>query len=152
MKDDGHIGGWRYVIAVDQVEVARTGATSDIHFTFLSFTSGTSEAIMCTIIMKSNLPVSDIPISWTLGINVSKDMCTGNTLVETHNNNLKAGVSIGCPKCTFNGKDVPCFVCTSPIVSITSDLLADIAQSEEDSIPFLLINGHHSRTRLPFLT
>jgi hypothetical protein len=42
MKEYGHIGGRRYVMAVDQTEGAPTGVTStDIHFTVLAFTAGT---------------------------------------------------------------------------------------------------------------
>jgi hypothetical protein len=161
MKDDGQIGGRRYVMAANQTEGARTGATSDIHFTVLAFTSGTGDVIMCAVIMKSEKTVSDLAVSWTLGIDVSKNVSDGQTLVEIYDNNVEAGVSIGGPKCTFKGKEIPCFVCTSPNASITSELLVDMlaaidsygifTRSEDEGMPFLLCDGHHSRTRLPFL-
>jgi hypothetical protein len=161
MKTDGHVGGRRYVMANGQSEGARTGVTSDIHFTLLAFTSGTGEAIMCAIIMKSEKHVADLPISWKLGIDITKEINTGQTLLETYDSNKQSGASIGGPRCTYLGITVPCFVCTSPNASITSELLAEMLatidkagifqRSEEEGIPFLLLDGHHSRTRLPFL-
>jgi hypothetical protein len=161
MKNDGHVGGRRYVMGANQVEGGRTGVVSDIHCTVLAFTSGTGHAIMCAIIMKSDKDVADLPISWKLGIDISKEVQTGETLLEVYDNNQQTGVSIGGPKCTYLGKTIPCFVCTSPNASITSDLLAKMLstideagifpRSEEDGVPFLLLDGHHSRTRLPFL-
>jgi hypothetical protein len=68
----------------------------------LAFTSGTGEAIMCAVVMKLEKSVEDLPITWKLGIDVSKDVQTGETLVELYNN-LAAGSSIGGPTCTFQG-------------------------------------------------
>jgi hypothetical protein len=63
MKDDRNVGGRRYATAVDQLEGARTGCTSDIQFTVLALTSVTGVAIMCALILKSEKHVSDLPIS-----------------------------------------------------------------------------------------
>jgi hypothetical protein len=161
MKDDGNVGGRLYVMAANQLEGARTGCTSDIHFTVLAFTNGYGVAIMCAVVMKSEKGISEIPLSWRLGIDVSKDVISGETLVEIFDNNLKSGVSTGGPTCTYNGINLPCFVCTSPNASITSELLVEMLaaidntgmfpRNDELGMPFLLIDGHHSRTRLPFL-
>jgi hypothetical protein len=161
MKEDGHIGGRRYIMAEGQVEGARTGVTSDLHFTVLPFMSGTGAAIMCAVVLKSDKSVEDLPISWKLGIDVSRNVRTGETLVETYDIAYADGVSIGGPKCTFEGVELPCFVCCSPSASITSELLAEMlatidnagifSREEGEGVPFLLIDGHHSRTRLPFL-
>jgi hypothetical protein len=62
--------------------------------------------------------------------------------------------------CEFNGKTVPCFVGWSSKGSITSALLAamlkrmDVSEcfDRSDGIdPFLLIDGHGSRFKLPFV-
>jgi hypothetical protein len=144
-----------------QNEGGRTGVTSDIHFTVLAFTLGTGDVVMCAIIMKSEKDVTDLPMSWTLGIDVSKEMHTGKTTLETYDLNYESGASIGGPKCTYLGKTIPSFVCSAPNASITSELLVEMlstidksgifSRSEEEGVPFLLIDGHHSRTRLPFL-
>jgi hypothetical protein len=74
MKEDGHIGGRQYVMAADQVEGARNGDTNNLHFTVLDFTSGADEEIMCVVV------VADIPISWKLGLDVTKDIMKGQTV------------------------------------------------------------------------
>lgn len=64
------------------------------------------------------------------------------------------------PVCKFKGKELACFVTTSPKASITSQILADMLHEidknnlydrSEGAVPFLLLDGHHSRTKLPFL-
>jgi hypothetical protein len=74
--------------------------------------------------------------------------------------NLKNGVMLGGPTCTYKDKEIPCYVGCSPNASITSQMLADMLsvldQSEvfdrkNGSKPFLLLYGHHSRFGLPFL-
>jgi hypothetical protein len=57
------------------------------------------------------------------------------------------------PTCTFNGKNVPCFVCSSPKASISSQFLSDMLEfmdelkifSQTTNLKqFLLLDGHHS--------
>jgi hypothetical protein len=155
MKNDGHVGGRRHVMGANQIEGGRIGVVSDIYFTVLAFTSGTGNAIMCAIIMKLDKGVTDLPTSWKLEINISKEIKTSKTLLEVYNNNLQIGASIGGPKCAYLGRTIPCFVGTSPNASITSELLTKMLSTideagtferkKEDGILFLLIDGHHSR-------
>jgi len=81
---------------------APAGATTDIHFTLLPFISGTGEPVLCAIIFKSDLHVSQIPVSWKTGINITQD---------ANNINL---VASGGPTCFYLGKEIPCFYGTSP--------------------------------------
>jgi hypothetical protein len=141
-------------MGANQVEGDRTGVVSDIHFTVLAFTSGTGHAIMCAIIMKSDKDVADLPISWKLGIDITKEVGTRDTLLEVYYNIRETGMSIGGPKCTYLGKSIPCFVCSSPNARITSELLAKMLSTIDEAktfernkevvIPFLLLEGHHS--------
>jgi hypothetical protein len=102
---------------------------------------------MCAIIFKSELPVSKIPVSWKLGLDITCD-------ADDHDN-----VMAGGPTCTYLGKEIPCFFGTSLKASITSTLLADMLAFLDRlgvydcSIAnlFLLLDGHHSRMMLPFL-
>jgi hypothetical protein len=64
------------------------------------------------------------------------------------------------PRCYFNGKDVPCIVCDSESISVTSELLVELLKKMDDLDlfpyhdgvqPFLLQDGHNSRFKLPFL-
>jgi hypothetical protein len=155
-------GGQQHVLGVDQQEGGRLSVTTDLHFAILAFTSGTGEAIMCAVILKSEKEMKDIPVSWTMGIDILKDVVTGETDVQTYNLNVKNGVTSGGPKCRFQGKDISTFVCCSPNASITSDLLAQMLKAIDShdvfrranldgGTPFLLLDGHGSRTRLPFV-
>jgi hypothetical protein len=38
---------------------------------FLAFLSGTGEAVLCDIIFKSKQNVSEIPLSWKLGVDIT---------------------------------------------------------------------------------
>ncbi len=63
--NDGRVGGELFIVPQVANEAGRPiGSTTDLHFTVLGFISGTGEAVMCAIIFKSDLPVSEIPISW----------------------------------------------------------------------------------------
>jgi hypothetical protein len=158
MKNNGHVGGRRYVMGANQIKGGRTGVVSNIHFTVLAFISATGHAIMCAIIMKT---VADLPISWKLVIDISKEKETGEALLEVYNNNLQTGMSIGGPRCIYLGKTIPCFVCLSPNASITSELLAKMlstideagvfVRNEEVGIPSFSSTATTVETRLPFL-
>ena len=160
-KFDGHVAGRRYIKCRRQLEGARTGSTSDLHFTVLAFTAGTGDIIMCAVIMKSESNNKNVPPSWRWGIDMTKNVETGRTEAETWNLNCKNDVCKGGPVCFFNGAELPTFVCSSPSASITSKLLVQMFQemdkrnlferSPELGTPFVLIDGHQSRTSLPFL-
>jgi hypothetical protein len=96
-----------------------------------------------------------------VGIDVSKDMVTGATLYDIiESNHVEGGAMSGGPVCWVNGIEIPCFVFCSPKACIISELLAGmlayIDQKKifdlcDGSLPFLLLDGHQSRTQLPFL-
>ena len=157
-KIDGYAGGELFVIPTDASYGGLTGATTDLHFTVMCFTAGTGHPVMCAIILKTEANIKDIPISWKLGIDIRKNVETGETLYETIKTNKD--VLPGGPQCTYNRKTIPCFVGTSPKASITSELLVEMLKTMDDlclykrengSCPFLLLDGHQSRFQLPFL-
>lgn len=116
---------------------------------------------MCAVILKSDKETNDLPLSSTIGIDMTKNIKAGKTDYETYQLNVENDACIGVPKRRYNGKEIHCFVCSSPNNSIKSGLLAMMlqqiyelgvfSQSEEEGVPFLLLDGHRSRTRLPFL-
>jgi len=160
-KADGAVGDQKFVVGKHQEDVGLCGATTDIHFTVLVFTAATGQPIMCSVIMKSEQDVSQIPTSWKLGIDITKRINLGDgdddTTVWMNNEHLM----IGGPVCRFRGKEIPCYIGTSPKASITSYLLADMLKcideldvfdrTADGRRPFLLLDGHHSRMELPFL-
>jgi hypothetical protein len=166
-KQDGHVGGRRFVLPVGESEVGRVGAINDLHFTTLVFTAATGQPIMVAVILKSEKSADEVPISWKLGIDWTKlnaktrdgEDITRTNPIETFNDNEAA--MCGGPVCHFRNKEIPCFVGTSPKASITSQLLADMLKTIDDAevfdripggpVPFLLLDGHHSRLEVPFL-
>jgi hypothetical protein len=161
-KTDGYCGAELFVVPVDQAENGRTGTTTDLHFTILPFISGTGEAIMCVVILKSKKPVSELPIKWIFGLDIMKNVESGENEVDMFENNFIEGKAMGGgPTCHYNGVDIPCFVCSLPKSSITTELLCEMLdfldtlnvfpQDNPDLYPFLLLDGHQSRTKLEFL-
>ena len=187
MCADKGIGGELIVVPVEDCEAfGIKGATTDMHFTVVPFTSGTGEPVLCAIILKSNKTAAEIPVVWKFGVDITKapirsgnsssSNCsyqiikdniaskltncnnTINSDPESKNDNNK--MLGGGPACYYNGKQIPCFIGTSPKASITSQLLADILahldrhgvyDRSTGKLPLLLIDGHHSRFELPFL-
>jgi hypothetical protein len=83
-----------------RMKEAKLESLSDTHFTVLAFNLGSWGVVMCAIIMKSEKDVTDLPMSWTLGIDISKEMHTGKTTLETYDLNYKSVALIGGQKCT----------------------------------------------------
>jgi len=147
--NDGRVGGELFILPkLDSECGAPTGATTDLHYTVLPFVSGTGEAVLCAIIFKSELDISEIPINWKTGIDIT---CED---VED-----RAKVMCGGPTCFYQGKTIPCFYGTSPKASITTELLTEMLKyldrlqvyDRTKCEPFLLLDGHGSRMMLPFL-
>jgi hypothetical protein len=114
-----------FVVPVDQAENRRTGTTTDLHFTILPFISGTGEEIMCAVVLKSENPVSELPIKWIFGLDIMKNVESGENEVEVFQNNFSEGKAMGGgPTCRYNGVDIPClFVLHQRVASITTKLL-----------------------------
>jgi hypothetical protein len=147
--NDGRVGNEQFIVPkVDSECRAPTGVTTDIHFTVLPFISGTGEAVMVALIFKSKQDVSEIPISWKTGIDITCENIEDTAIVMR-----------GGPTCIFQGKTIPCFFGTSPKASITTTLLTEMLKyldrlgvyNRDVCHPFLFLDGHHSRMMLPFL-
>jgi hypothetical protein len=162
MKGDGHVGGELFMLPVEAVDCGVDGIVTDIHFSVLCFTSGIGNPVMCAVILKSQKDIKHIPYSWKLGIDITKN------LEQTNKNNIEFfekhyndnSMMPGGPTCTYLGKEVPCFVGASPNASITSEMLTRMLELMDELQVFdrsngihlfLLLDGHHSRTCLPFL-
>jgi hypothetical protein len=126
MKEDGFAGGQIFVLPVDMgSQSGQNCATTDTHFTVLCFTSATGKPVLSAVILVSSQCITDIPLSWKMGINIRQDIVTGEARYGTFKANYGEGQACtGGPKCQYNGKELPCFVGCSPKASITSELLA----------------------------
>ena len=163
MKKDGRIGQKTYIVGQNQGETGRQGAANDIHFTTLVFQAATGDPVLCGVILKSNREfASDLPITTTLGFDVTKTVREGEGTSDTLLLNMEQGGAMqGGPTCTFRGKKLPCFVACSKNASITSEILTDMLafidkqnvydRTRTSKRPFLILDGHHSRLELPFL-
>jgi hypothetical protein len=161
-KTDGYIGGEKFVVSVDQTELGRNGVFTNLNFTVLPFFSGTGDAVMCAVILKSDKSVADLPIKWRRGIDIARYRTKKESNVELFEDSLSEnGLMQGGQRCRYNGIDIPCFVCSSAKSSITTELLVEMLKFIDDNgvfprscpnnTPFLLLNGHQSRTKLEFL-
>ena len=154
MKDDGNVGGEK-LLKKKGSKVRFTAATNDAHFMVLGFASGTGAPVICGIIFATH----ELTPEQQLGYDIQADMVENDFSMRTNNGPGKRYP--GGPICRFNGVDVPEFICCSPKVGITSNLLAQMfqrmdqfnfsPQTQTGPVPFLLLDGHGSRLHLPFL-
>ncbi len=108
--NDGKVGGEMFIMPKNAGDTAApAGATTDLHFMVLPFMSGTGELVLCAINFRSERHISEIPVSWKTGIDLTVDDI----------DDVKK-VAQGGPTCTYLGKEIPCFYGTSPKASITS--------------------------------
>ncbi len=108
--NDSRVGGELFILPkLDSECGAPTGATTDLHYIVLPFVSGTGGVVMCAIIFKSKQDICEIPIHWETGIE-----------------DRKKSYVCGGPICFYLGKSIPCFYCTSPKASITTELLTEM--------------------------
>jgi hypothetical protein len=95
-----------------------------------------------------------------LRIDCTITIANGESQLNTIEENLRNNVMVGGPTCTYLSKIILCFIGASPNASITSQMLEEMLEEldkskifdrEDGSTPFLLLDGHHSCFRLPFL-
>jgi hypothetical protein len=161
-KDNGYAGGRMFVLPCDLGQQGgHNGAITDLHFTVLCFTSALRDPVLCSIILKSNKEISDIPLNWKTGIDICKNVVTGEKRINTLEENYSEGKACtGGPVCKYNDKEIPCFVGCSPKVLITLEILAEMLKlinelkvynQSKGVQPVLVLDGHQSRMKFPFL-
>lgn len=169
-KAETRVGQEKIVVPTDGTCNGRKGSAADAHYTLLVFQAATGEPVCACVIFKSDGSPEDIPLSWRMGIDWTKAGSDFANLMKDEEiiNKAGEGVCIGGPVCTFMGKQIPPFITCSPKASVTSDILAEcLAHIDSSGVfddirakstdhgpcaPFLLLDGHHSRFELPFLT
>jgi hypothetical protein len=162
MKEDRFAAGQLFVLPVETgPQSGWNGANTNLHFTVLCFPSATGEPVLYAAILKSTKTIEDIPLLWKIGIDIRKDIYTGETRFNTFEQNYGEGRAYtGNPKCKFIGKEIKCFVGCSPKAWITLEMLAEMLKvigncnlyDLHDKIhPVLLLDGHHSYLKLPLL-
>ena len=157
MKGNGNIGSKRLLKAKGS-QARVLAATTDVHFTVLGFTAGNSEPVMCANVVTSH----ELRYNVQLGVDIRADMFVVDDQDHLLSNNYGPNKQYpGGPTCNFRGKKVPSFVGYSPKGGITLQLLTNMLarmdalelspQILDGLVPFLLLDGHHSRMQLLFL-
>jgi len=124
------------------------------------FTAGTGDPVMVAIILKSEKTIDEIPSIWIMGLDWLK-IKGCNSMSDAKLLDQSKEARGGGPTCMYRGKEIKCYVNTSPKASITSEMLADMlskidcarvfAREQDGPKPFLLLDGHHSCFEIPFL-
>jgi hypothetical protein len=137
---------------------------TECHFTVLGFTAANGDPVMCAVIVAAK----HLTAFEACGINyLSVDFLQPESLEQK---TTQTEYSHGCDSfypmgltCEFDNINLPCFVCCSENVSITSHMLAEMLKWMDDlglsprggplnlPNPFLLIDVHSSHFDLPLL-
>ena len=156
-KGDGNVGGTRFLCEKGSVPKQVT-SNKDKHFTLLGFTALSGEPAMCCVVFsgKNQNPYVEA------GCDFTKEFIGDFSDPSFFENNFGEGRAFpGGPSCMFKGKKVPCFVRWSDKGGVTSTMLTDVLREfdargmfprTEGRLPFVLLDGHGSRTELEFLT
>ena len=166
MTNDKNKGGEQYVCERGTVPRQQESNT-DIHFTCLGFTNACGEAVMCGIIIGG----STLSFDQVLGVDVlagthDEVEAALNVLMNDDNvflNNMKSSrIFPGGPTCYVGDKVIPPFVTCTPSGGITSQILANmmgwldqhlqLPRNDGGPTPCILLDGHHRRLDLPFLS
>ena len=155
-KDDGHVGGQKFICEVGSVPQLKV-STKDRHFTLLGFTNLKGEPVMCLLILAGVEQKFEVET----GIDLTAPMYGDVKDTDFFEKNCGKGKMFPMgPDCTVNGTRVPCMIRWSQKGSITSDILRDalknldhykIFDRSAKRRPFLLLDGHGSRFELPFM-
>ena len=155
-KGDGHIGGAKYYCGRGCVPQNQS-SSNDKHFTMLGFTALSGQPVMCLVI------IAGVQEKWEVETGIDTDAVPVGDPGDPNffvNNRGKGKMFPLGPDCTFKGKKVPTMVRWSQSGSITSIILRDalatmdhhdLFERSSNRMPFLLLDGHHSRFELPFL-
>jgi hypothetical protein len=88
MKDDWYAGSQMCVLPLDLgFHGGRNGSITDLHFTVLCFTITIGIPVLNTLLLKSLKEIQDKPLNWKQGIDICKEIVTGESTVENFEQN-----------------------------------------------------------------
>jgi len=157
MKGDDHVGGILFLTSPDTVAYDRV-SVSEKRFTLIGLTALNGAPVMCVLIIQGK--TKDLSVETGIDIKVvpEGDPKDGDTYF--FKNSGPGKYFPGPPTCRFRGRDIPALVRWNKSGSISSDILVEAISTldtmngipRDDGIkPFLLLDGHGSRLKLPFL-
>ncbi len=169
MINDGHCGGVKYVGGKGD-KCQQKVSNKVKKFTVLGLTAFSGDPVMCVVIVDGKQ--RDVFIE--LGIDDSNLSSTYTTLptpsfdiTAPNSSNFFANIGPGNtfpggPTCVFRGKEIPTMVRYNEGGGISSTILTDIFKTldslevyddvrKKGKMPFVLLDGHHSRFGFEFL-
>ena len=156
MAGDGHVGGELFLSAKGTVPQNKTSKVNK-KFTLIGLTAFTGDPVLCIIILQGKQRRADIES----GIDILVPPVGKTSDPDFYRNNFGPGKYLpGGPVCHYNGKDIPAMIRWHESGSVTSEILVDALKtldhlqvfSRDDGVsPFLMLDGHSSRLRTPFL-
>ena len=139
MMKDGHMGGKKYVCAVDD-QVKEVSTNSARHFTTIGLTALDGNPVICVVIVQGKkrdiLVEAGIDLEYIIdddNDDIQYAINDNELSVEEFNKLLKhLGANNkhpGGPTCKFRGKDIPCMVRFTDSGSVTGNILIDMLKT-----------------------
>jgi hypothetical protein len=175
---DGHAGGKKFVCDVND-EPKTLSTKRDKHFTCLGLTLLSGEPLMCVVIVDAkredllvrtgnDVLCDEIPVPCSTTNDPreegeEKEKPEEDEFTHLENNLGKGKQYPGGPVCTYKNITIPCLVEFTPGGGMTADILTKIFETidtlqlfhedrENGLRPFLLLDGHHTRFDIKFLS
>ena len=164
-ENDNVNGGQKYMCGNRQ-EPYQVISTKHHHFTCLGLTRLDGVALLCVVIIsgKKTDALVESGVEWDQ-LNDIEDVDSIEDVDELQffiNNFGKDNLFPGGPTCRYKGVEVPAFVTFSDSGGISGEILTNIFRRLDDLhlydtdranglIPFVLLDGHHSRFDVEFL-
>jgi hypothetical protein len=149
-KDDGNIGGTKYVVGRKNRALMRA-AHHDCHFTTLGFSLADGRPLLCVIIISCG----EIDAKIRMGLQPWCEVEGEGTLEDNleRNSHGKDKYFPFGPICNVNGTNIPTYIACSERGGITPDILTEAlrhidsfnAFDRTEATPALLLDGHGSR-------
>ena len=115
MKDDGHIGGTKYVTAKGTRANIKSSHKNG-RFTVIGLTAASGDAVMCIVIFAAE----ELTFAQRMGYDIRAPYDDSKSITE---NSGRGKAFPGAPTCLFRGKQIPDLIAVSPKGSITSEIL-----------------------------
>jgi len=151
-KDDGHVGGQKFVTAKGTRANIKS-SHADGRFTAIGLTAASGDPVMAIVIFATK----ELSFIQRMGHDIMVDY--DNTVSVTENSGVGKSFP-GGPTCLFRGKEIPALITCSPKGSISSSILRTAFERLDDLgvyertptlRPFALFDAHDSRLQVPFL-
>ena len=151
-KDDGHVGGQRFVSQKNTRANIKSSHTNG-RFTLIGLTAASGDPVMCIMIFAGE----ELTFEQRMGDDIRVAYDAAKSVTQ---NSGRGKRFPGAPTCFFRGKTIPPLVTCSKKGCITSEILMTalkrlddlgVYKRTETLTPMGLFDAHDSRLQVPFL-